>query len=103
MKGGTDSARSRIGTLLAAAAAVLCAAALLVFFFSRALPLGGDAELSGHGVFALVLGVGFSLVLGIGLMALVFFSNRRGYDDHAAGGRPGEGRSPQPDRRPEPH
>ena len=35
---------------------------------------------------ALALGVLFSLVVGIGLMALMFYSSRRGYDDQA--GRP---------------
>jgi hypothetical protein len=29
----------------------------------------------------MVLGVGLSLALGIGLMALVFYSNRSGHDD----------------------
>jgi hypothetical protein len=29
------------------------------------------------------LGIGFSLVIGCGLMTLMFYSNRRGYDDRA--------------------
>lgn len=37
--------------------------------------------LPGTGVTALALGVGFSLVVGIGLMALVFYSSRKGYDE----------------------
>ena len=37
---------------------------------------------------ALVLGVLFSLVIGCGLMALVFYSSRQGYDERAAGPRP---------------
>ena len=41
----------------------------------------GDVELSGHGIFAMFLGLFFSLVLGAGLMALVFYSSRAGYDD----------------------
>ncbi len=36
---------------------------------------------------ALVLGVLFSLVVGCGLMALMFYSSRRGYDDQAGGPR----------------
>lgn len=40
----------------------------------------GDVEISGHGILALVLGVGFSLALGIGLMRLVYVSHRRGFD-----------------------
>ena len=45
---------------------------------------GSDGPvISGHGVAAIVLGVIGSLVLGGGLMALVFLSSRRGYDDAA--------------------
>lgn len=43
----------------------------------------GDAEISGHGIAALTLGVVFSLAVGVGLMALVFVSARRGYDERA--------------------
>lgn len=43
----------------------------------------GEVEMSGHGLIALGLGVGFSLLVGAGLMALIFFSNRGGYDDRA--------------------
>ena len=35
---------------------------------------------------ALVGGVVFSLLVGCGLMALVFYSSRHGYDDEASGG-----------------
>ncbi len=45
----------------------------------------GESPLSGHGVVALVLGVLASLALGVGLMFLVFYSSRRGYDDDATG------------------
>jgi hypothetical protein len=38
------------------------------------------------GYAAMALGVVFSLVVGIGLMALVFYSNRHGYDDAGQGG-----------------
>lgn len=34
---------------------------------------------------AMILGTVFSLVAGIGLMGLVFYSNRHGYDDRASG------------------
>ena len=36
--------------------------------------------------FAMAGGVLFSLLVGVGLMALVFYSNRHGYDERAAGG-----------------
>jgi hypothetical protein len=41
----------------------------------------GDVELGFHGYTALILGGTFSLLLGGGLMALIFFSSRRGFDD----------------------
>jgi len=43
-----------------------------------------DVSLGIHGWLALGLGVALSLALGIGLMALVFYSSRHGYDDAAA-------------------
>ena len=43
---------------------------------------GGEA-MSGNGMAALVIGAIGSLFLGGGLMALIFFSSRRGYDDAA--------------------
>ncbi len=39
-----------------------------------------NAEIDTPGIIALVLGVVLSIVLGGGLMALVFWSNRKGYD-----------------------
>ncbi len=41
----------------------------------------GNAEISTHGMIALTLGIVVSVVVGVGLMALVFFSSRRGFDD----------------------
>lgn len=43
---------------------------------------GVGLELSLHGWIALTLGVVLSIALGVGLMSLVFYSARRGYDDH---------------------
>jgi predicted phage tail protein len=40
-----------------------------------------DTTMSANGIIALVVGVGLSLALGIGLMALVFYSSRSGHDD----------------------
>jgi hypothetical protein len=78
--------------------------ALLVLVWSMLLLAAGGValrlwlELDGvslglHGWLALGLGVGLSLALGVGLMALVFHSARRGYDDAAVppgGGAPGD-------------
>ena len=43
----------------------------------------GDVAISGHGYAAMALGIFFSVLVGSGLMALVFYSNRRGYDEPA--------------------
>ena len=40
-----------------------------------------DVEISIHGYIAMILGIVFSLVIGCGLMALMFYSNRHGYDE----------------------
>ena len=48
--------------------------------------LGGDA-IPFYGYVAIVGGVLFSLLVGGGLMALVFYSNRHGYDDLSGGNR----------------
>jgi hypothetical protein len=47
----------------------------------------GDTGMSVAGWVALVLGVLATLALGIGLMALVFISSRRGFDEPGGGGR----------------
>jgi hypothetical protein len=49
-----------------------------------------DAQMSAHGWTALVLGVVLSLIVGCGLMALMFFSSRRGYDEPPNFNRPEE-------------
>lgn len=40
-------------------------------------------ELGLHGILALLLGAGATLGLGVGLMCLVYYSHRHGYDDRA--------------------
>src|SRR4051812_1186334 len=40
-----------------------------------------DHDVPASGYIALVLGVVFSLIVGVGLMALVFYSSRKGYDE----------------------
>jgi hypothetical protein len=64
------------------AAAVAGAVVLVIGFLIAALWIGfGDSEISGAGWLAMGLGVIVTLGLGIGLMALVFISSRRGYDE----------------------
>ncbi len=41
----------------------------------------GNAEISAAGWVAMALGALITLALGVGLMALVFISSRRGYDE----------------------
>ncbi len=40
-----------------------------------------DVDIGIHGLIAMILGAVFSLILGGGLMALVFYSSRHGHDD----------------------
>jgi hypothetical protein len=42
-------------------------------------------QMSGHGYTAMFLGIFCSLAVGGGLMALMFYSSRRGWDDSALG------------------
>jgi hypothetical protein len=42
-----------------------------------------DVPISAHGWVALGLGATFSIMLGVGLMVLVWRSHKRGYDDEA--------------------
>jgi hypothetical protein len=45
-----------------------------------------DADMPPGIYIAMAGGILFSLVVGVGLMALVFYSNRAGYDERAARG-----------------
>lgn len=49
----------------------------------------GPVEMDFNGYVALILGALGTIGLGCGLMALVFFSHRYGYDDQVGGGRGG--------------
>lgn len=42
-----------------------------------------EVDIGFHGYMALGLGIGLTMLLGVGLMSLVFYSSRRGYDDAA--------------------
>jgi hypothetical protein len=41
----------------------------------------GEGALPGDFYVAMTLGIVFSLVVGVGLMALIFYSHRKGYDE----------------------
>lgn len=50
------------------------------YFAYSALAVDGE-PIPTEGYVALALGAGFSVLVGIGLMVLLFFSSRRGYDE----------------------
>jgi hypothetical protein len=86
MSDPVPEARSSLRLRLAlAAAGVLAIAALLALGVYTWQSLG-DVPMDATGYIALVIGVIGTVALGGGLMALLFYSNRHGYDD-AAGGR----------------
>jgi hypothetical protein len=68
---------------LAIAVAALLGLLALAVMFMIAAWRRTDAQMSVHGWVALTLGVFFSLLVGCGLMGLVFYSSRQGYDDRA--------------------
>jgi len=68
------------GSWIASGAALLFVAAVAVIAIVNWSGIG-DAGIDLNGWIALFLGVLATLGLGIGLMALVFISNRRGYDE----------------------
>ncbi len=61
----------------AAVTAVLAVAAVVVMFWNRL----GASEISVAGWLAMIFGIIITLALGIGLMTLMYISNRRGYDE----------------------
>ena len=40
-----------------------------------------DVAMPAHGYVAMALGIFFSIVVGCGLMGLIFYSSRKGYDE----------------------
>jgi hypothetical protein len=62
---------------------LLALLALAVWFAGAAWVRLGGEPIPLYGYVAIVGGVLFSLLVGGGLMALVFYSNRHGYDDDA--------------------
>lgn len=70
----------RVGLTVVVLIGLLAASAAVAFWVWREL---GDVEISRHGWLALTLGAGATFLVGAGLMSLVFFSSRRGYDERA--------------------
>lgn len=73
--------RFSLGKLLALAAVAALSTVSIIYFLQQAAAITGPVEMTVHGWIALALGVVVSMGVGIGLMALVFFSARHGYDD----------------------
>lgn len=68
----------RSALIVVALRAILAAAG---FYAHAGLSKGGDTSIGVHGWIAMFLGIVFSLVCGVGLMSLVFYSSRHGYDE----------------------
>jgi len=75
--------KSRPSLILIAVMLVVSAGAVGVYIWYS---LRG-ADIGANGYIALSLGVIGTAALGAGLMALLFYSNSRGYDDAAGGNR----------------
>jgi len=67
-------------SIIAVLLALLAATAVIAYLGWTSAP---DTMVPTSGYVALTIGVMFSLVVGIGLMALVFYSSRHGYDEPA--------------------
>ena len=72
--------RGSTATWIAVALAIIVVVAVAVVIAEFWSGLG-DSEISLAGWFAMGLGILVTLALGIGLMSLVFFSDRSGYDE----------------------
>jgi hypothetical protein len=71
---------SRLSTVIIVAVAIAVMGILVAITAHNWESIGGTG-ISASGWVALVLGVLATLAVGVGLMVLVFISNRRGYDD----------------------
>ena len=71
---------SKLGLAIAGLLSLSMAALAVYLWISL-----GDVEMSGGGILALIGGGLATLGLGVGLMSLVFYSHREGYDERAGG------------------
>jgi type VI protein secretion system component VasK len=75
---------SKIGSKIGTAALVVVLLGLLavsIWFASQSWLSVDGPPLPTQGYIAMILGVVFSVLIGCGLMALVFYSHRHGYDE----------------------
>jgi len=81
-QGGQTMKRLGIGQIIVLAALIIILIMTAVWATS-VWNAGGESVMDKHGWIALGLGTFFSLLIGCGLMALMFFSRRSGYDEVA--------------------
>jgi fatty acid desaturase len=82
------SRTSNLGTIALVVALLAILAAALWFAASAWLSIQGP-PMPAVGYVAMILGIVFSLIVGCGLMALLFYSSRHGYDEpHRADDEP---------------
>ncbi|GLH80342.1 hypothetical protein SSBR45G_52510 [Bradyrhizobium sp. SSBR45G] len=81
---GTTTANARLGvgswTIIVILVALLGASGFVAYL---GWTLGSGADVPTSGYVSMALGVVASLAVGVGLMGLVFYSSRRGYDEPA--------------------
>src|SRR4051794_34789066 len=79
---GTTTANTRLGvgswTIIVILVGLLGASGFVAYLGWR---LGSGADVTTSGYVSMALGVVVSLAVGFGLMGLVFYSSRRGYDE----------------------
>ena len=75
----TECVSMKLGTVVMLLALILILAAV-GFYVYKGFAIPGE-PMPAEGWIALTLGVVFSLIVGIGLMTLVFYSSRQGYDE----------------------
>lgn len=76
-----DAKRGTLGTIALVAVPLLAILAAASWYAARAWVSLSGPPMPATGYVAMGLGVVFSLVVGCGLMALLFYSNRHGYDE----------------------
>ncbi len=69
----------RIGSIVIVAVLLALLAGVIWFAYSGL--TAGETPMPREGYIALIAGVTVSSIVGVGLMALVFYSSRHGYDD----------------------
>jgi general stress protein CsbA len=83
--------RNRLGAIALVVALVVLLAAALGYAASAWLALAGP-PMPAIGYLAMGAGIFFSLIIGCGLMALLFYSSRHGYDEPYQGPSSGDDR-----------